>query len=142
MRRDIRLLRILLILQLKCRAICTSLFRFWSTPRQGRSPDSDQTEGKACRSDSCNDGCKQQSAEIRASKAATVTALACDCVHQKEDPTDYGDRIQNRAPEIVPRRERSVSLRQKHIRCFCVDFVFHFFTPSSAIAETLQMLHL
>ena len=97
-----------------------------------------------CGSDKACNYANQQSAEIGTRKATAVTALAGNCMYQKEDPTDYGNGIQNTAPEVVPRRERSVCLRKKHIGCFGVDFdslvLFHvFFTLSSAIAEILHL---
>ena len=90
----------------------------------------------------CNDCNNEQSAEIGACEATAVTALASDCVYQKADPTDYGNCVQNSAPEIVPRRERSVFLGEKHIGVLVVNLVcfFHsFFTLSSAKAEILHL---
>lgn len=72
-----------------------------------------------------NDG-KQQ---VEACIALTVAALARKYVNQKEDPADYGDYVQNATPEVVPRREGSVSLGQKHIGCFGIDSLFHVFSP-------------
>ena len=66
---------------------------------------------------------------MEASIATTVTALACEYVYQKEDPADYGNSVQNTAPKIAPSRERSVSLRQKHISCLGIDFFFIIFSP-------------
>lgn len=96
-----------------------------------------------CNSSTDNTGnyTDEQSAEVGTCIATTMTALACDCVCQKEDPTDYGNGIQNATPKVVPRREGSVCLGEKHIGVLSVDFVlFHsFFTLSSAIAEILHL---
>ena len=78
-----------------------------------------------CKNDSCNNDSQQVEARI----ATAVAALACKYVYEQEDLTDYGNGVQNTAPEVAPRRERSVSLRQKHIRCFVIYFVFHVFSP-------------
>ena len=82
-------------------------------------------EAGCCKNDSCNNNSKQ----VETCKATAVTALACKYVNQKDQPTDYGNGVQNAAPEVAPRRERSVSLRQKHISCFVIYFVFHIFSP-------------
>ena len=91
-----------------------------------------------------SDNSNKDSAEVRTCEATTVTALACNCVCQQEDPTDYGNSVQNCAPKIVPRRERSVCLGKKLVGSFGVDFdsliLFHvFFTLSSAVAEILHL---
>ena len=76
-----------------------------------------------------NDDSNDSEQQVKACIAATVTALACKCVDQNEDQADYGNGVQKGAPEIAPRRERSVSLRQKFVRCFGVDSLFHVFSP-------------
>lgn len=99
----------------------------------------DQAQEISCSTCNC---ANEESAEIGACEATAVTALASDCVYQQADPTDYGNCVQNRAPEIVPRRERSVFLGEKHIGVLVVNLVcfFHsFFTLSSAKAEILHL---
>jgi hypothetical protein len=76
-----------------------------------------------------NDCCNNDSQQVEACIATTVAALACKYVYKQEDLTDYGNGIQNAAPEVAPRRERSVSLGQKHIGCFVIDSLFHVFSP-------------
>ena len=99
----------------------------------------DQTQKK---SNYCSNCTNEQSAEIGACEATAVTALVCNCVYQKEDPTNYGNGVQNAASKIVPRREGSVCLRKEQIGVLFVDFLclFHnFFTLSSAKAEILRL---
>ena len=76
-----------------------------------------------------NDDSNDNEQQVKACIAATVTALACKCVDQNEDQADYGNGIQKGTPEIAPRREGSVSLRQKFVRCFGVNSLFHVFSP-------------
>ena len=99
---------------------------------------SDRTQKE---SNYCTNCTNEQSAEIGACEATAVTALVCNCVYQKEDPTNYGNGVQNAASEIVPRREGSVCLRKEHIGVLSIDFcLFHnFFTLSSAKAEILHL---
>lgn len=78
----------------------------------------------------CNNDCGNNSnQQVETSIALTVTALARKYVYQQNEPADYGNAVQNTAPEVAPRREGSVRLRQKHIRCFGIDSLFHVFSP-------------
>ena len=90
-----------------------------------------------CNSNNYADNSNQQ---VVTSIATTVAALACEYVYQKEEPADYGNGIQNTAPKIVPRRERSVRRRQKHIRSFGVDFLFHSFHPFFGISRNISLI--
>ena len=92
--------------------------------------------------DDTNNYPDEQSAEIGTRVAAAVTALAGNCVYQKEDPTDYGNGIQNTTSEIVPGREGSVCFGKKQIGVLFVNFLCLFhnsFTLSSAKAEILHL---
>lgn len=93
--------------------------------RRYRLESAAKKEAGYCKNDCCNNDSQQMEACI----ATAVAALACKYVYKQEDLTDYGNGVQNAAPEVAPRRERSVSLRQKHIRCFVIYFVFHVFSP-------------
>ena len=61
---------------------------------------------------SCYDESDKQTAEVGTSKATTVAVLRADCSKQYAQPTDYGNSVQNSAPEIAPTGDRSVGLRQ------------------------------
>ena len=77
----------------------------------------------------CSDNNRYQ--QMEACIAATMAALACKYVNQQNKPSNHGNAIQNAAPEIAPRRERSVRCGKELLACIGIDFLnlFHIFSP-------------
>ena len=55
---------------------------------------------------------EEKCAERSASKVANVAVLCADSVEQQNEPTDYGDAVQNSTPEVTPTGNGSVGLRE------------------------------